>query len=772
MNTNDADFLIKLLAMFKIEAKEHLDVISSGLQLMEKSGDNIAVEQLEIIYREAHSLKGAARSVNLTEIVTLCQTLESVFSALKRGGIRFSAFNKDALQQLVDYCYSLIDNPEISTEERRAIRKISLALEETLKEKETKDHPPATVHTVQKAPHDTPHPENHTAASKPPPAEEVIDPEPALPSPGIDAAPAPPPLEVPGPVAAETIRITTKKLDTLLLQAEEMIGIKLAAGQRATELREMKKTFDLWRKGQRKSEQNAKKLQGQTAENNSSASFFASFESSLATMVRAAEYDYRTSATMIDKLLDDMKKTLMLPFSSLLEVLPRFVRELYRSAGKKINLTTQGGNIEIDRRVLEEMKDPLIHLIRNCVDHGIEPPREREQKGKPPVGSMEISVSSKDNKIEIIVADDGAGIQTARLRASAIKQNVLSKEAAAKLTDEAAMQLVFQSGITTSPLITDISGRGLGLAIVREKVEKLNGTITIDSRRDKGTTFRMVVPLTLATFRGTLIRVGGQIFVLPSTNVQRVTRTLRESIQTVENRETLIFDGHPLSLVHLACVLGMDTPADRQGADDGPVQVVILGLAEKRIAFMVDEILHEQEVLVKPLGRQLARVRNISGATVLGNGKVAPILNVADLLKSAVTATGPKTMERSVPPEENRNILVVEDSITARTLLKNILESAGYNVHTAVDGLDGITSLRSRDFDLIVSDVEMPRMNGFELTAKIRADQKLSELPVVLVTALESREDRERGIDVGANAYIVKSSFDQSNLLEVIGRLT
>jgi two-component system chemotaxis sensor kinase CheA len=326
--------------------------------------------------------------------------------------------------------------------------------------------------------------------------------------------------------------------------------------------------------------------------------------------------------------------------------------------------------------------------------------------------------------------------------------------------------------VTTSPLITDISGRGLGLAIVREKVEKLNGTVAIESRMDAGTTFRMVVPLTLATFRGTLVRVGEQLFVLPSVNVARVARAARETIHTVENRETLVFDDRPISLVRLADVLNLKTAAARQQQDDGPVQVVLLGLAEKRIAFMVDEVLHEQEVLVRPLGRQLSRVRNISGATVLASGKVAPILNVADLLKSVVKNGSLFAGGLIDQPKERRSVLVVEDSITARALLKNLLESAGYLVQTAVDGLDGLTALKSRLFDIVVSDVEMPRMNGFELTARIRSDKKLSDLPVVLVTALESREDRERGIDVGANAYIVKSSFDQSNLMEVIGRLT
>jgi two-component system chemotaxis sensor kinase CheA len=255
--------------------------------------------------------------------------------------------------------------------------------------------------------------------------------------------------------------------------------------------------------------------------------------------------------------------------------------------------------------------------------------------------------------------------------------------------------------------------------------------------------------------------------------VERVARLKPEDIQTVEGRETLALDGRAVSLAHLAEVLELPS-GDQNGDTPGVTPVVILGAGDKQIAFAVDAVLDEQEVLVKRLGKPLERVRNIAGATVLGSGQVAAILNVSDLLKSAKQLAGRTTRfaEPKQPAEvETKSILVVEDSITSRMLLKGILESAGYQVKTAVDGVEGFTVLRTERFDLVVSDVEMPRMNGFDLTAKIRADKKLAELPVVLVTALETREDRERGIDVGANAYLVKSSFDQSNLLEAVLRL-
>ncbi|MCJ7693708.1 MAG: response regulator, partial [Sedimentisphaerales bacterium] len=364
--------------------------------------------------------------------------------------------------------------------------------------------------------------------------------------------------------------------------------------------------------------------------------------------------------------------------------------------------------------------------------------------------------------------------------AAAIKAELVSDDAASKLGAQEKLSLIFQSGVTTSSIITDISGRGLGMAIVQEKIGKLDGTITVESQPNIGTTFRLILPLTLSTFRGILVEAGNQFFVLPTINVERTVRVNKEEIKTVENRETIMIDGQIVLLVSLCKALGV--PVRNNGSSPNTsgtltaanvLRVVVLAYVDRRIAFQVDEIIGEQQILVKKLGRQLRRVRNIAGAAVLGSGKVVPVINVSDLMKSAIrtemaaiTASGEEKKS-----EKTYRMLVAEDSITSRNLIKNILESAGYEVVTSVDGADAFTKALTGEFDLIVSDVDMPRMNGFELTTKIRKNKRLGELPVVLVTALESRKDREYGIEVGANAYIIKSSFDQSNLLEVIQRL-
>jgi two-component system chemotaxis sensor kinase CheA len=382
--------------------------------------------------------------------------------------------------------------------------------------------------------------------------------------------------------------------------------------------------------------------------------------------------------------------------------------------------------------------------------------------------------------LEISISDDGAGIDIDKVISAAVKSGVVLKDNVEKISTLESFALIFKSGISTSPMITDISGRGLGLAIVREKVEKLGGKISVESQPNIGTTFHLVLPQTLSTFRGVLVKSAEHFFFIPIFNVERVLRVKDEEIKTVENRETISIDQEIVGIFKLSDVLGLNDRAiaifsqkGHKASSSNLTQLLVLSQGNKRICFKVDDILDEHQILVKELGRQLKNVRNISGATVLGSGKVVPVINVSDLMKSAMDSalsTGKMGNEIQLAVKIYK-VLVVDDSITSRSLIKNILETAGYDVTTAVDGAEAFTKVLAGEFDLVVSDIDMPRMNGFELTAKIKKDKKLGELPVVLVTALESREDREHGIEVGADEYIIKSSFDQSNLLDVLNKL-
>ncbi|MEW6614368.1 MAG: hybrid sensor histidine kinase/response regulator [Thermodesulfobacteriota bacterium] len=762
MVKNDNDFLKKLLATFKIEAHEHINAMSSGLIELEKyPGFDRQVQITETVFREAHSLKGAARSVNITEIEAICQSLESVFSALKSQKIPVSVRLLDVLHHAVDNLKTLltsIERERTADEKSRAaatVKALQSILTDTTGSQEsedrgqkTEDREPITAHRPLTPDHRSP--------------------------------------------TTDTVRISTSRLESLLLQIEELLSFKHATAHLVTELRGCNASLTEWEKEWNKLLPYVRMVRQSLEEKNChdqgrtnshiarllefldwNQSHIMSLESRLDALTKTAKQDSHVLDGVVNNLLQDVRVASMLPLSSILEIFPKFARDLSRDQGKDVELVINGQEIEIDRRILEEMNAPFMHLVRNCIDHGIEKPEERKRKGKSPRGTVTVAISqTKSNSVGITISDDGTGIDVAKVREVALRRGIISQEEAERPDEQVALSLLYQSGVSTSPIITNISGRGLGLAIVQEKVERLGGTVSVETEHGVGTTFRLSLPLTLATFRGIVVRAGECLFVLPTTNIERVLSVNKEDIKAVENRETIQLDGQVLSLVRLTEVLELslqDTAADSANT----LPVVVLASAEKRLAFSVDEIIDEQEVLVKSLGKQLSRVRNIIGASVLATGKVVPVLNVSDLMKSAVkvSAAPPRITVAKKAAFEMRSILVVEDSITARSLLKNILEAAGYNIKTAIDGIDAFTALKTERFDLVVSDVDMPRMNGFDLTAKVRADRKLAELPVVLVTALDSREHRERGIEVGANAYIVKSSFDQSNLLEVIRRL-
>ncbi len=569
--------------------------------------------------------------------------------------------------------------------------------------------------------------------------------------------------------ANDTVRIAVTKLEARLLKAEELLAAKLAAAQRVADLDALADQFEVWRKAWTTTDTEVR-LDGLDR----SLDQLKLIENRIAELARGAEQYRHAVGKLVDDLLEDSKQMLLLPFGTISASFPKLVRDLCRDQGKEADFEVLGEDVEVDRRLLEHMKDPLVHLLRNSIDHGVETPDERERHGKARRATVRLTVSQVDgNKVQIVLSDDGAGIDAQRVRESAVRRGAITAAEAEGLSDTESQALIYRSDVSTSRIITQLSGRGLGLAIVREKAEHVGGETSVESRPGAGTTFRVVLPSTRATFRGIFVRAAGRLFVVPTASVERVLRARPDDVRTVEGRETIAFDGRAVALVRLVDVLELP-PANRDVEPTGGRPAIVLGTGDQRVAFAVDAVVNEQEVLVKPLRTPLSRVRNVAAVTVLVSGGVAPVLHVSDLLKSARAVAGARAESPAdaVPATMvARTVLVVEDSITSRMLLKAILESAGYTVKTSVDGLEAFGLLRTEHVDLVVSDVEMPRLNGFDLAARIRADAKLANLPVVLVTARETREDRERGIDAGANAYISKSSFDQSHLLEAVGRL-
>lgn len=761
MNLTEKEFLEELRRDFILEAEEYLQTITAGLLDLERPDSPPRV--LEEVFRAAHSLKGAAQAVRMPAISGLCQVLESVFSAMKKGVLHPSTEGFDILQRSVDVLSAMVSAGGEDDGRGTEARKV---LETVLSDEGSPGSlfPPFIPHRQE------------TAGIRAETAEEKALPQIPPPASGEQGREGPEQPAGRG-TPRETVRIGADKLDGLLLRAEEMISLNQVLDVRLGEIRELRHLLAEWLAEWRRTENVLKKTGEDKRLPPRAAEFFTAGRNRLreaweqaAFMERSLADNGRTSGILVEDLLEEARSVLMLPFSSLLQGFPKIVRDLARDLLKDVEFSAEGGDVEVDKRILEGLKDPLVHLVRNALDHGIERPEERRAGGKPEKGRLSIAVSSVERgRVEITLSDDGKGIDPERLRASAMKSGLLEAEEVRALTDEEALMLIFQSGLSTSPIITDISGRGLGMAIVREGVESLGGKISISSLPEKGTRFTLSLPVTLATFRGVIVREWGQQFVIPTACVRRAARVRRSDIRTVENRETVSLDGMPHALVRLGSLLGMAEPADRTEKDVLPV--VAAGTGDSIVAFVVDGVLNEQEVLLKPLGGILKRVRNVGGVTVLGSGKVVPVLHCGDLVKSALKGTVRSLSAQGEAGEAPPAVLVAEDSITSRALLKNILTAAGYAVHTAADGQEAWETLSRGEISLVVSDVEMPGMNGFELTSKIRSEERLSDLPVILVTSLESAEDRERGVVAGADAYIVKSDFDQGALLDVIRRL-
>lgn len=747
-DARNREFLARLLETFRAEAGEHIAAIAARLSDLADADAAARAGLVEVAFREAHSLKAAARAVSQGEIERVCQAMEGVFAALKRG-------EREPTRKLLDDLHAAND----------ALSDL-LAAEMAGKPAPQRSRIDALLRTL--APGS---PEESATAPESAAPRDTRAPEPAN---GAHVA------EPQSPAGVDTLRLPVQRLDAVLRQAEDLLGVKLGAQEQAAALvRTLAELSELRRQWSRargvidvlRDVPAAKPL---LAILDASERQSAALETALSGLGRTAAEGARTASLRIDGLLRDIKQVLMMEARTLLESLPKAVRDLAREQGKEVDFRVEGGELEIDRRVLEELREPLLHLLRNAIDHGIEKPAVRQERGRPARAALRLSLRPLEGgKVEFAVADDGEGVPLKSLAARAVKAGLLAAPDAAHAGAAELLPLIFHSGLSTSPMITEISGRGLGLAIVRERVERLGGSIAVESPEGRGTTFRLVVPLTLATFRGVPVTAAGQTFVIPTLGVERVLRAGRDMLRTVENRPMLACDGGHLPLAGLAETL--ELPAAAKDGDEEAFAAVVLGVAARRIAFRVDEVHGDQEVLVKPLGKCLERVRNVAGATVLGDGRIAAVLNVHDLLKSAARiARAPAAAGRPAQSSRSRTrlrVLVVEDSITARGLLKNILEAAGYTVRTAVDGVEAWSALKLEEFDLVVSDVEMPRMNGFDLTARIRADKRLAELPVVLLTALASREDQERGVDVGASAYLLKGDFDHRRLLETLQRL-
>jgi two-component system chemotaxis sensor kinase CheA len=759
MNRLPDELFRELLSTFQNEAKERLESANKAMLALEEEQDAERVRGLVAdLFREVHSLKGASGALGLTEIQELSHRLETLFERA-RGGALLPREHHDLIYRALD-----------------AIAALVAGTYEAGKGPET-----AGVRAALDA----------AAAVRPPAPKPVESKALAEPQPG-----APETISKPEPAARisdETVRVATSKLDSLMGQVGELIVAVRASAQRAEEVGDLHADVVAWEKKWREARPRYSKIMADLSlANGSGISLSAESAAELRRLLAfvhdtdshgqvlarcIADVRHRAGSDVwrmdrvVGGLQDQVRRTRMMPVSAVLSLFPRMVRDLARSLGKEVSLEILGGEIEADRSVLEQLKDPISHLIRNAVDHGIEAPEDRIRKGKARRGLIRMSASQKGDSIELVVSDDGAGMDVRRVRTVAARKGVVTAELAEAMPEREAMDLVFRSGFSTSPLITDISGRGVGLDVVRDRVERLNGLIEVTSELGRRTSFAITVPLSIATTQCLFVRVGSDVCALPVTNVSRIMRIEPHELGRAGGRDMVLIDERPIPLVRFADVLGVDgDEPDGDGARD----VVVLGSAENRIAFAVEGLEGAEEVVIKALPEPFQRVRFVAGAAITGAGDVVVIINVGDLTRAAEGGVVPVGQRRSRDRQKlavRPVVLIADDSIVTRTLEKNVLESAGYDVLVASDGGEAWNALETNRVDVLVSDVEMPLLDGFALTEKVRNEDRFRTLPVVLVTSLDSREYRERGIAAGADAYIVKHAFNQEHLLDTIRSL-
>jgi len=744
----------RLMTTYLDELDEHVRTLNRDLLALEKDPAAEQREKLiQSLFRAAHSLKGASRAVDIELIEQVCHVLEDLLASVRDS---HRALGSDLFAMLFKAADAIEEAGMRLREEQTLDEAPLVQLLPVLKEFERGaaaglgiDVPvgePAT--TARTLPPDT--------AVVEPPAGQTVKPEQGVvPRQFVSSA-------------KTTVRVAAEKLDSLLAQAGELLVARQRLELRVDELESLRDAVATWRRQWRR--RTSAPLEPSSMEatdaHESLLQTALLFERELDHLVSRARDDVQYLGQVGSAIEDDVHRARMLPFAQACDGLERAVRDVAESSGKRVQLELRGGDVQVDRSVLEGAKDPLLHLVRNSVDHGVELPSQRREAGKSEQATIVVAAVLRGANVEISVRDDGCGLDLARIAARARQQDMDVPQDPAELA-----RLIFLPAFSTATEITGVSGRGVGLDVVRSQIEHLHGTVDVAFQPGVGTEFILTVPLTLTTIRAILVKAAGQTFAFPTNNVERIVRFDASQHATIGGRSVLLLDESPLSLTGLARTLGF---AQQWTLDPAAKMLaVILKSGGQRVAFAVDEITAEAELTVKSLGPRVRRLLHVSGATLLPTGDIALVLNSANLIRTAAGTGGRLTVavkETPAAPRKKR-LLVVDDSVTSRTLLRSILEAAGYDVAVAADGRQALDMATNRLFDLIVSDVDMPRLNGFELTAALRQTSTAQQLPVVLVTARGGNDDRTLGVQAGANAYIIKSGFDQTELLNVISEL-
>lgn len=740
---------LSMLDLFRAELAAQSQAFTTGLLALER--DPVAATHLEACMRAAHSLKGAARIIDLAPAVQVAHEMEECLVAAQNGRIRLNRGHIDTLLAGIDLLAAIASGSGAS-------------------EAETKAQIEVFAQRLHRASQDA-------DASSPNPPGEI---DPAGPTHGAEAPTASPPPEPPAPAgdpAAGTtgermVRVTAESLNRLLgLAGESLMSARRLRPFNDGLLRlrrvqaELAKSFEDLRAampadGEGRAAQALATAQLKLAEG----------QALLAERLDEMDTVDRRATDLANRLYDETLASRMRPFEDGVRHFQRNVRDIGRALGKTVRLDIVGGATSIDRDILDQLDAPLGHLLRNAVDHGIEAPEQRRATGKPAEGLIRLEARHNAGLLQIIVSDDGAGIDIEALRQATLVRGLTTAETVWNLSEEELLAFLFLPGFSMKATVSDISGRGVGLDAVQAMARQVRGHVTVTSEPGVGTRFQLQLPLTLSVIRALLVEIDGEPYALPLTAIARALRLPRERIELLEGRPHFRYGERQVGLITAHEILGRGEAA----ASEAELPTVIVGEDDNLYALVVDRFLGERDLVVRPLDPRLAKVKDVSAAALMDDGSPVLILDVEDLIRSMeklISGGRLRTLERSVThtgQKQRKRVLVVDDSLTVRELERKLLAHHGFEVEVAVDGMDGWNAVRSDPFDLVVTDVDMPRMDGIELVTLIKGDPGLRNLPVMIVSYKDREEDRRRGLDAGADYYLTKGSFHDETLIHAV----
>jgi two-component system sensor histidine kinase and response regulator WspE len=757
-----------MMDLFRMEAEERLSALSQGLVALE--GGAATAGAIEPLMRAAHSLKGAARVVGLEAAVRVSHAMEDCLVAAQKGQVALGQVGVDTLLRGVDLLtqVSAVPEAEIAGWEEAHAAEVEALVADLAAVQAGKA--PAV-----QAPAPTPAPAPAAIPVEPPPPAPQPEPAPTA-AEGPKPAKAPPP---PGGTAESpdrVVRVTAESLTRLMgLAGESLVQTRrfrpfvdslLHLRRRQTGLLETLQRLEdrlsdakaALPAADRELLAKAREQAGRCLEG-------------LGETLETIEEFSRGSEDLSGRLHHEVLASRMRPLADGIRGFPRLVRDVSRQLGKQAKFEVVGETTGVDRDILDSLEAPLNHLIRNALDHGLETPDERRAAGKDPAGTIRLEARHRAGMLQIVLGDDGRGIDLARLRAKVVEKGLTTATIAARLSDSELLDFLFLPGFSTKEKVTEISGRGVGLDVVQSMVQAVRGSVRVTSQLGKGTRFILQLPITVSVIRALLVEIAGEPFAFPLSRIDRILMLDRHDVRELEGKPHMILDGQPLGLVEAAQVLELPVPP-REG---GRLPVVVASDRSHRFGVVVDKFLGERDLRVAPLDPRLGKVPNLNSSSVLENGWPVLIIDVEDLIRSIDNLLTGRRIKRLAAAEAAaqeargpKRVLVVDDSITVRELERQLLENRGYSVDVAVDGVDGWNAVRTGRYDLVVSDIDMPRMDGIQLVSHIKQDPRLSPIPVIVVSYKDREEDRIRGLDAGANFYLTKSSFHDQTFLDTV----